>query len=1342
MKRQHIRILLYIFLFLFIQRTSISAQHLFEYGVEEGLSDRKVISIERDLQGFTWLLTNKGVDRFDGKKFTHYKIVCQDRDYYFFPEIHKLEVDVHGNIIIMGRDGYLFRYAPEYDSFVTILDFYKENPSLTRIPIKNLYLDSKENIWILTQRKQYIYNIGENKLAQLKSSLPEDIVCITEGNGNEYYFGGNSFIHQVELSGNELKKTISGSTRKSSTLINFLYFHKPTQKLLAGTILDGAFIYDVKAEKKTELPLALKDIVINSISVNPVQTEKAIIGTDGAGAYLLDFNTLQFRNLFTDKTFYKGINDKNIIKDVLIDSEERIWAVTYPNGFIEFNPNLPNYVHIKRKTGSGTNIANNRVNHIFQDSDGDFWFASNNGLSLYNPDTQKWTVYFSNETKDASNNNHVFLTVNEISKGIIIAGGYMSGLYIINKRTNQKEYTSMKYSGQGILPDKYIRGIVKDEDGQVWIGGYYYLRRLNPKTDEVIQIRTEYPINDIKIRNSKSLWVATIHGLYIYDKLSNQLNPYLKEERIHNINSIYQTKDGLQTYIATYGNGLYILDNKTQEVQHLTMRNSKLLSNNIYAILANKEEELFLTGERAISIYNRKNGNISNWTEDGGLFKAKFNQNAICRSQMGNLLFGTSEGVFIVKENIHLSEKSSGKIILNSLTIGDEKVYPNHSGSPLKENLNKVNELTLTSAQNSFSIDISSINYDNPSSVYFSYMLEGYQSHWSKINDNSHIKYIDVKPGNYKLRIRSVRSDDYSTIEERTLKITILPPVWLTWWAITLYSLILCIILYGVIRYFILYRERKNSLEKIEFFKNTAHDIRTPLTLIQAPLNEILRKEHLSAQGKKNLQTAIQNADNLTELSTNLINFEKEELYTEKIMVTQCELNKYVQAYIKPYKEFADKKQISLVFSTDLEEDLNVWIDRNKMDSILRNLLTNALKYTLAEGVITVKTGQEKNAWTIQISDTGIGIPEKDQKQLFKVIFRGSNAVNQQITGSGIGMLLTSRLIRNHQGKITLKSKENKGTSFLLTFPTDCKHFQHITMQKELSDSVVITQEASSAIDRHPETTDKQDKTLKQYSVLIVEDNQELAEFLCQTLSDEYNVQTVTNGLEGIKTIKSTQPDLVVSDIMMPVMNGDEMCNQIKTNLSTSHIPVILLTALDDKKDILEGLENKADLYMTKPFDIEVLKANIANILANRERMKKCFSTGEIKTITKDDAIQIAAMEMVSTLDNEFIQKVTDSIHRNLTNNLTVDTICEELNMSRSSFYNKIKALSGMAPADFIRQIKMHEATLLLQTERYSVSEIAEKLGFSDPKYFSDTFKKYHHMTPTAYIKQKRKKEK
>ena len=491
-------------------------------------------------------------------------------------------------------------------------------------------------------------------------------------------------------------------------------------------------------------------------------------------------------------------------------------------------------------------------------------------------------------------------------------------------------------------------------------------------------------------------------------------------------------------------------------------------------------------------------------------------------------------------------------------------------------------------------------------------------------------------------------------------------------------------------------------------------------------MGEILKNEDLSDQGKVNINLAIQNTDNLSELASNLINFEKEELYTTTVYVSRYELNSYIKNYLEQFNLYAYKRQINIRFETNFD-DQEVWLDRNKMDSILRNLMTNALKYTRQGGTVTVQTYKNKNHWFLVITDTGIGIPASEQKKMFKNLFRGNNAVNLRITGSGIGMLLTYKLIRSHAGKISMESTENIGTTFKLSFPIKSRKYNYRIFKKnDIVDPLpVIGEIPELPIKKIP----VKPANAQASSLLIVEDNVELRTFLIQTLSESYKTYEAGNGQEALDFIKEKQPDLILSDVMMPVMNGDKMCHILKNNIETSHIPIILLTALNDKDSIIKGLQTKADKYIIKPFDVDVLKANIANVLANKEIIKKRFSQFDFNTEEMPD-------EPGLDLDQAFIIKVTETIKQNINKELNVETLCASLNMSRSSFYNKIKALTNCSPSDFIRKVRMNEASILLKSKRYTISEISDMLGFSDPKYFTDTFKKYYGVPPSIYMKQ------
>ncbi len=729
-----------------------------------------------------------------------------------------------------------------------------------------------------------------------------------------------------------------------------------------------------------------------------------------------------------------------------------------------------------------------------------------------------------------------------------------------------------------------------------------------------------------------------------------------------------------------------------------------------------------------MSFFNVKADTFINWTKEQGLLAASFNPNAAIRTRDGHMIFGSNEGIIVLPDSIQLPGTFTSQMIFSDLSIMYRTVHPGEKGSPLTQPLNQTSCIELNYDQNTFSMNVSSINFDNPSNIMYSWKLEGFYDYWSPPSRDNLIRYTNLSPGNYTLHVRAILMDNHQVLEEREIQILIGRPIWMTFWAFLFYALIIVGISYAIMRYQMIRRDKQISQAKINFFMQTAHDIRTPLTLIKAPLGEILKNEQLTEQGNANLNLAIQSTDNLSELANNLMNFQKEELYSSRILVTQHELNQYIQSYMQQFKAYAEQKGINFQYQSDFSS-LEVWIDQNKIDSILQNLLSNALKYTPKGGSVTIEAGHNKSRWTLIIKDTGIGIPKEDQKKLFKFLFRGKNATNQLITGSGVGMLLTYRLIKNHEGKISFTSTENVGTTFQLSFPIRSEHYQYRNEEYNNNVVPVLLQDGISPVMpvvEQPQVTARPDSPL----ILIVEDNASLRLFLMKSLSDTYQVEGAENGQEAIDKIKIQQPDLIISDVMMSVMDGETMCRTLKSDIETSHIPIILLTALGDKKDILRGLETKADMYIVKPFDLMVLKANISNILENREIIRKKLQQASVSPEAPTEEIA-----MPTNLDNEFMQKVTALVKENLGKDLTVDTLCAGMNMSRTSFYNKIKALTGMAPNDFIRNIRMQEAATLLRSQKYTVAEVADMMGFADPKYFTDTFKKFYGVPPSIYKK-------
>ncbi|WP_347056408.1 hybrid sensor histidine kinase/response regulator transcription factor, partial [Bacteroides ovatus] len=635
--------------------------------------------------------------------------------------------------------------------------------------------------------------------------------------------------------------------------------------------------------------------------------------------------------------------------------------------------------------------------------------------------------------------------------------------------------------------------------------------------------------------------------------------------------------------------------------------------------------------------------------------------------------------------------------------------------------------------QNIFSLQVSSINYDYPSNILYSWRLEGFYDKWSKPGTENTIRYTNLAPGKYTLRVRAISNEDKRImLEERSMDIIIAQPFWLTFWAMLVYTAILCLIAIVLLRILILRKQRKVSDEKIHFFINTAHDIRTPLTLIKAPLEELREKEELSKEGISNMNTALRNVNALLRLTTNLINFERADVYSSELYISEHELNTFMNEIFNAFQQYANIKHINFTYESNFRY-MNVWFDKEKMESIFKNIISNALKYTPENGNVQVFVSETTDSWSVEVRDTGIGIPANEQKKLFKLHFRGSNAINSKVTGSGIGLMLVWKLVRLHKGKINLSSIENQGSVIKITFPKDSKRFRKAHLATPSKQRIEIENVPSSSPEIYENAQKKEN--INHRRILIVEDNDELRNYLSQTLSEEYVVQVCSNGKEALTIIPEYKPELVISDIMMPEMRGDELCQAIKNNIETSHIPVILLTALNNEKDILSGLQIGADEYVVKPFNIGILKANVANLLANRALLRSKYANLDLNDEENDED----CINCSQDIDWKFIANVKKNVEDNIDNPaLTVDVLCSLMGMSRTSFYNKLRALTDQAPGDYIRLIRLKRAVQLLKEDTHSITEIAEMTGFSDAKYFREVFKKHFNVSPSQYGKEKK----
>lgn len=1318
-------------IFLLLSLT-VSSQTYKYIGIEEGLSNQKIYKIQKDARGYMWFLTHVGIDQYNGKEIKHYKLREGNRELDPLLNINWTFLDKTGTLLVTGKQGRIFRYDSGHDRFVQIYNMYNYWNKDYHAFVRYSYIDQEDNVWLCGKSAIHLFNIESGQKQQISNRLG-NITCIEQINSEHFFIGTDKRIYLAKLENGNLKELSCGKLGMMDMHVHELYLHRTANKLFIGTFEKGVYIYDLNSQKIVRPEVELTDVNITRIS--PLNTKELLVATEGAGVHKLNIDTYETDSYIIANYGSYNEMDGNIINDVYVDNEQRIWLSNYPTGITVRNNQYTNYNWIKHSIGNRQSLVNNQVNSIIEDSDGDLWFGTSNGISLYDSKQKQWRSFLSSFNHGLKDQNRIFITLCEVSPGIIWAGGYASGIFQITKKNGNIEYLTPAQSFHlNVRADKYIRDIKKDRYGCIWSGGYYNLKCFNLKTRQGRLYPGLGSVTAIEEKDSTSMWIGTSTNLFLLDRNSGKYHEIPLPGGATYIYTLHQEDNGL-LYIGTSGSGLFTYDPVKESISaHYHTGNSPLVSNSIYVILPTKDGNILMSTENGISIFSPTNRQFRNWTRGQGLMSTCFNAGSGVLRANGNTVFGSTDGALEFPPNIEMPKTGDSHMIFSDFRIFYQTtVYPNDPNSPLTKDIDQIEKLNLKYMQNTFSIRVSSINYDYPSDILYTWQLEGFYDGWTTPSDEGTIRFTNVAPGTYTLRVRSVsKEDNKHVLQERILKITVAHPVWLSFWAICIYVLTIILATYVIFRLHSMRREKKASDERTRFFINTAHDIRTPLTLIKAPLEEIQQKENLSEESQANMLTAMKNVDTLIRLTTNLINFSKANVYSSSLRISEHELNTYMEGIYHAFYSYAEAKQIKLDYKSNFEYQ-NVWFDKEKMDSITKNLISNAIKYTPAHGEVHIITRHDKDNWSLEITDTGIGIPAKEQKKLFKLHFRGSNAINAKITGSGIGLMLVWKLVRIHKGKISIESVENKGTRVKVIFPQKQFRSQQVPTKTVQQENVVPV--SPSAVSPHTYKDQYRQHVQNAQRILVVEDHDDLREYLSHTLSEAYQVETCTNGKEALKIIPEFKPDLVLSDIMMPEMRGDKLCSAIKNNILTSHIPVILLTALNDEKNIVEGLETGADKYLIKPFNIGILKASIANILTNRALLRSKYAEMELH----NDSISI---NYSNTLDQQFLEAVKETITENLDNSgFNVESLCASQNMSRSSFYNKLKALTDQAPADYIRLIRLKRAAQLLSEGQYNISEISDMTGFNDVKYFREVFKKYYKISPSGYSKGEMKEE-
>ena len=1315
------RLLLFILLFI---NATVSKGQIYKYiGLEDGLNNQKIYHIQKDRRGYMWFLTQEGVDRYDGKHIKHYTFSDDSMKLDSRIALSWLYMDRRDVLWVIGQKGRIFKYDSKHDKF----DLTYVHPELIKNKSQAFlnygYLDRNDHIWLCYKEALTWYDIRTGKTLHLSMPVHEEITAIEQTDSHQFFIGTGSGLFRVRVEGDELKLVADEVVKGIAAPVHELYYHAVSQQLFVGTYKEGILIYDMVGTGKIIPCQSPNNVEVNQIVA--LNAHELLIATGGKGVYKLDVNTAMSEPyIIADYSSYNGMNGNNI-NDIYVDEEERIWLANYPTGITIRNNRYQSYDLIKHSLGNNRSLVNDQVHDVMEDSDGDLWFATSNGISLYQTKTKEWRSFVSSFDPAMEDENHIFLALCEVSSGVIWAGGFTSNIYKIEKKGFKISCFSPA-SIAGIRPDQYIFDIKKDSNGDIWSGGYYHLKRINLESKSVRLYSGISSITTILEKDVRRMWIGTRMGLYQLDKQSG-IYQYidLPIESLY-ICALCQREDGI-LYIGTRGAGLLVYDsNKGKFVHQYRTDNCALISDNIYTILPRQDGKLLMGTENGITIYSPEEHSFRNWTREQGLMSVNFNAGSATAYSNSTLVFGGNDGAVRFSTDIQIPEPRYSRLLLRDFMIAYHPVYPGDDGSPLKQDIDETDRLELAYGQNTFSLDVASINYDYPSNILYSWKIDGYHKEWSRPSYDNRILVRNLPPGTYTLQIRAISNEEkYKTYETRSIQIIITPPVWASVWAMVGYAILLVLVMIIIFRIIMLHKQKKVSDEKTRFFVNTAHDIRTPLTLIKAPLEEVVENHLVAEKALPHMNMALRNVDTLLQLTTNLINFERIDVYSSTLYVSEYELNSYMNNVCATFRKYAEMKHIRFVYESNFNY-LNVWFDSDKMGSILKNILSNALKYTPENGSVCIYASEEGTTWSIEVKDTGIGIPSCEQKNLFKNYFRGSNVVNLKVTGSGIGLMLVYKLVRLHKGKIQIQSVEQQGTCVRIMFPKGNKHFRKakFVSPKEMDEcpETIMSGEVSNLPTMKSSQMNKSSQR-----VLVVEDNDELRNYLVGMLTASYNVQSCSNGKDALVIIREFNPDLVISDIMMPEMSGDKLCSTIKTDIEMSHIPVILLTALGDEKDILGGLGIGADAYITKPFSVGILKVTIKNILANRALLRHVYNSIE------DEEEDLPA-NCSNTLDWKFIASVKECIEKNMgDSDFNVEMLSGQHHMSRMSFYNKLKVLTGYASADYIRMIRLQHAAQLLKQGEHTITEVADIVGFSDVKYFREVFKRYYDVSPSKY---------
>lgn len=1301
------------------------------------LSDNAVYSIYEDEENFFWITTRNGLNIFDPikEKFTRYNHIPSDSTSISSDKLIEIVEDTSGNIWIASRQG-LNKFNKKTKTFTVYKNISDNTESLSDNYVTALLADQNGNLWAGTKKGLNKFNYHDNSFTRYYSSsdipgsLSNDFInCIYEDDNGNLWIGTISGLNKlVALSNNaaefvHFKNDPSNPNSLSNNNVKTIC-EDDNNNLWIGTIGGGISIFNPELNKF-------------SIIKNNPQSSQSL--SDNIIYHLAKDNS----GIMWVSTFSKGINKFNPAKDrfahyqpspntflqikenditaVLIDINKNLWLGTNGNGLTFTDSySLSNNQQNKKvyRKGDKYSINNDFVTSLLQDKDDFIWIGTfGGGLNKYDPFKNQFTVFKHDKNNPASISNNFIQTIYEDKEGFIWVGTGLGGVCRLDKNTDTFICYNYYATDQGNNKNPSaveVTAICEDEEGYLWFGTS--TGGLN-KFDKETQTFTFYKHHPDKASGIGSNRIVTI---------------YLDSKNI--------------LCVGTFGGGLNLYDRQTESFIQFTEKDG-LAGNTVMAITEDRNGNLWISTNNGISKFDPSKKLFKNFDTNDGLQAKEFNANSVYYDAQSNLIyFGGVNGLNIFNPEKIRDNPFKPEIVITDFKLFNQSVYPEEN-SALDGSIEFADQINLSFDQNVIAFEFAALHFINPAKNKYTYKMEGFDKDWINAGPKRFAEYTNLDPGDYVFKVKGSNPDGIWNADGTSIKIVIAPPFWKTWWAYIIYFLLLAVGFFTIRKYELNRIGLKNQLKlkeleskkhkeiddlKSKFFANISHEFRTPLTIILGSLDK-LTKEIDEASDVKEYAVMKRNASRLLQLINQLLELSRIESGSVKLNPLEADIVKFTKRITASFSSLAYQKNQKLFFNgIDIENasvnnEILLYFDKKKLETVFYNLLSNAIKFTPEGERIEVSIHSQEEFVKINFVNTGVEIPEEKLEKVFDRFYQVDDTSIRNFEGTGIGLSLAKEYVEMHEGEIDVESNNNK-TSFTIYIPTDKSRLKAketsteiINVTKPEYDAIQIEQE--TLID--PQLLKHETPDIDRTKILIVEDNYDLREMIKEILREEYIVLEAENGIRGQELAIEQIPDLIITDIMMPMMDGKELSRKIKSNDKTNHIPIILLTAKADTKDKLEGLETGADDYLIKPFNEQELKVRVANLIKIRQNMREKFQSQML--IKPSDVI-------VPSTQKSFIIKLTKVIENNISNeNFSVELLCEVLGMSRSQLHRKMKAVTNQSTSEFIRNFRLQRAAELLKQDVGNIAEISYMVGFNSQNYFTKMFQTLFGKTPLEY---------